>query len=432
MTCGILATIPLLHHTAFAQTPPDFQPGTNTRLGVSFPGQDINPAGTTVRGVSGMLTTVNWIPRLTAAEILNAPNVKIPASALQPASNGAGSNSNAQTQPARFALFMLDIDTIVDGSYTTLLHWYQSDLIPNAGAGASAIKNSTHVQNVGSTTSDSDSAADEDSSLATLRSGARTALLRRADDSSSLTGTSLTGTDSSSSDNGPRLEVPYLPPTPPPGPSHRYVLALFAQLPNYSFPLSCYSDLASPVAFATESGGTAYRVNVTARLGFDVNAFARAAGLQPVPVAGNYFKLGNGIGLAKMKARSDSNLLSGDWLGRRRVEEVKRQIKRPPQPNITPQPKPTDTDRSLRQVECQATASPSDQASRLEGVPTTVFVTTTKVVATIIETSMAVSAGHSDGGAIAAAGSSMTTTRLTTLPTAVSASTKVVASIKRS
>ena len=76
-------------------------------------------------------------------------------------------------------VFMIDLDVIEEGDATTILHWYQADLLTNPISGELF---------------------------------------------------NLTGNGAS-----------YVGPTPPPGPGHRYVFLLFLQPPNYMFP-ECFSE----------------------------------------------------------------------------------------------------------------------------------------------------------------------------------------------
>ncbi len=108
-------------------------------------------------------------------------------------------------------MFMIDLDVIENGKATTILHWYQADLLKNPNSG--------ELFNV--------------------------------------------------SDNG----ALYAGPTPPPGPSHRYMLLLFVQPSGYVMP-ECFSDMLP--------------LSLPARRGFNVEHFMQVAELGK-PIAANYF-----------------------------------------------------------------------------------------------------------------------------------------------
>ncbi|KAJ5371610.1 hypothetical protein N7517_003616 [Penicillium concentricum] len=65
----------------------------------------------------------------------------------------------------------------------------------------------------------------------------------------------------------------YIAPRAPPNTHHRYVYLLFVQPPAYQFP-ECFSHV--------------FPETVSARAGFDIREFVKAAGLEP-PIAMNYF-----------------------------------------------------------------------------------------------------------------------------------------------
>ena len=112
-------------------------------------------------------------------------------------------------------MFMIDLDVIEDGKATTILHWYQADLLKDPNNGE----------------------------LFNL------------------------------SDNG----ALYVGPTPPPGPSHRYMLLLFVQPSGYVLP-ECFSEILP--------------LTLPARRGFNVDQFMQAAELGK-PIAANYFSAAN-------------------------------------------------------------------------------------------------------------------------------------------
>ena len=107
--------------------------------------------------------------------------------------------------------FMIDLDVIEEGKATTILHWYRPDLLMNPNSGE---------------------------------------LFNLSDH-----------------------EATYVGPTPPPGPSHRYVFLLFLQPTGYSFP-DCYSAMLP--------------LTLPARQGFNIEQFMQVAELS-MPVAANYF-----------------------------------------------------------------------------------------------------------------------------------------------
>ncbi|KAK3045101.1 hypothetical protein LTS18_014571, partial [Coniosporium uncinatum] len=123
----------------------------------------------------------------------------------------------------KYMIFMIDIDVNQNGTGTTVLHWFQPDLILNP---------TTNILDPPTTVNAANSA-------------------------------------------------PYFGPGPPPGPSHRYVQALFAQPPQagrateFALP-SCFNAI-------TQRNG---------RLGFNVQQFAQVVGLQ-TPVAGNFLRSQN-------------------------------------------------------------------------------------------------------------------------------------------
>jgi phosphatidylethanolamine-binding protein (PEBP) family uncharacterized protein len=269
---------------------------------------------------------------------MNQPNVKIPASALQEADNNSKSSAT-DLAPTRFAVFMIDIDVVANGTATTLLQWYQSDLIPQGQP--LPLGNTSHAQTLARTVNE-----------AIALSSDKHVTSQDVDMSPSQ--------DNQISENSqPRIVAPYLPPSPPPGTPHRYVLLLFAQLPNYTFP-SCYSDISSSASLL---GDNTITINVRARLGFDVSEFARVAGLQPNPVAGNFFRVGTDIGPAKRKAIQA-------WEAKRH-KLVKRQHQR------TALDASAVATRSLNRVNCVATAAPT---SKEPVVATTIFVTATQTL----------------------------------------------------
>lgn len=143
---------------------------------------------------------------------------------------------------------MIDIDVIQNDTATTILHWFQPDLIveaPPTAMPTGAIQSNTQMNLVLDTSKD------------------------------------ITGT---SSPAGPNGAADYLDPGPPPGPPHRYVQVLFSQPANFSVP-PCFSNIMS------QPGGGP--INVQGRVGFDIAQFIQATGLAKRPIAGNYFRAQN-------------------------------------------------------------------------------------------------------------------------------------------
>ncbi|KAF1985336.1 PEBP-like protein [Aulographum hederae CBS 113979] len=82
---------------AFAQTPPEFQPGSQQNLGVTFqPALDITPGKV-----------------VATTDVRTQPQIRAPAG-LPP------------TQ--KYMIFMIDIDVVQNGTATTVLHWFQPDM----------------------------------------------------------------------------------------------------------------------------------------------------------------------------------------------------------------------------------------------------------------------------------------------------------------
>ncbi|KAF2424478.1 PEBP-like protein [Tothia fuscella] len=228
-TCALVAA---LSANVRAQTPQDFMPGSLVRLGVAYKGVNIDPAGTDV----GPLDLVN-----------TQPTVTIPAAML--------TDAQGQVQPdRRFMIFMIDMDVIQNGVATTVLHWYQPDLVmqPNPAAMAAAMPNGVIPPTM--------------PMVLTVDGG---------DNSRAITGEALPA--------GPNGQAAYFGPGPPPGPPHRYVQVLFAQPRNFSTP-SCFSNIVSAPDMPPDVQG---------RVGFDISQFLVAAKVNPRPLAGNYFRAQN-------------------------------------------------------------------------------------------------------------------------------------------
>ena len=131
-------------------------------------------------------------------------------------------------------MFMIDLDVIKDGKATTILHWYQADLLKSPGSGE----------------------------LFNL------------------------------SDNG----AVYVGPTPPSGPSHRYMLLLFVQPSGYVMP-GCFSDILP--------------LTLPARQGFNIEQFMQVAGFDE-PIAANYFNAVNSDPATSTRVVTATSLSSAD------------------------------------------------------------------------------------------------------------------------
>ena len=131
-------------------------------------------------------------------------------------------------------MFMIDLDVIEDGKATTILHWYQPDLLMNPNSGE----------------------------LFNL------------------------------SDNG----ALYVGPTPPPGPSHRYMFLLFVQPSGYVIP-ECFLDILP--------------LTLPARQGFNVEQFMRVTGLGK-PIAANFFSAVNSDTATSTRVATATSLSSAD------------------------------------------------------------------------------------------------------------------------
>ncbi|RAO73860.1 uncharacterized protein BHQ10_009872 [Talaromyces amestolkiae] len=115
---------------------------------------------------------------------------------------------------SRYIVFMVDLDVPQNDTKVPFLHWYQSDLKLHRRTGKLHIPNSNHLD-----------------------------------------------------------KAEYYPPSPPPGPEHRYVELLFDQPRHYKMPseFKKYMDKKS-----------------STRVGFDIREFVKAADLKR-PIAGNWF-----------------------------------------------------------------------------------------------------------------------------------------------
>jgi phosphatidylethanolamine-binding protein (PEBP) family uncharacterized protein len=177
-------------------------------------------------------------------EVATQPIVTVPAVQLL--------NANGQMTPdQRFMVFMIDIDVIQNNVQTTVLHWFQPNLVMQTNAV---------------------------SAMALAPGGVPPStplVLTVVNETKSITGTALPA--------GPIGQANYLQPGPPPGPPHRYVQVLFAQPRNFSVP-ACFQNIVSAPDAAT---------NVQQRVGFDIAQFLVASKINPRPIAGNYFRAQN-------------------------------------------------------------------------------------------------------------------------------------------
>jgi phosphatidylethanolamine-binding protein (PEBP) family uncharacterized protein len=159
---------------------------------------------------------------------------------------------DGQPQPdRRFMVFMIDTDVFQNNIQTTVLHWFQPDLVMqgNPAAMAAASPNGVIPPN--------------------------TPMTLTVNATRAITGESLPA--------GPNGQSAYFGPGPPPGPPHRYVQVLFAQPRNFSVP-ACFNNI------VTQPGA---QTDVQGRVGFDIAQFLRATNTNPRPIAGNYFRAQN-------------------------------------------------------------------------------------------------------------------------------------------
>ncbi|KAB8232021.1 MFS transporter [Aspergillus alliaceus] len=128
-----------------------------------------------------------------------------------------------------YLLLFIDLDVLYEKNATTVLHWYQPDMVPVFKPNTNTKSNLRHFDKVNQYSN---------GILANQSIGAE-----------------------------------YIAPQPPPYSRHRYVYLLYNQRPNYSLP-KCYSHIFPPT--------------IEARGGFDTRQFVDVTGLG-APVAGNYF-----------------------------------------------------------------------------------------------------------------------------------------------
>jgi phosphatidylethanolamine-binding protein (PEBP) family uncharacterized protein len=177
-----------------------------------------------------------------------------------PSSNLVG--ANGQMNPnQKFMVMMIDIDVVQQNFQTTVLHWFQPDLVlEGASAGAIAPPSAP--------------GANTTSMFAQSLAGTWSRLIK-SPKQNSITGATLPANSIG--------QANYLAPGPPPGPAHRYVQVLFAQPSNFSVP-ACFQNVLSTPGNASANGQ---------RLGFDIIQFLVASGVRTRPIAGNFFRAQN-------------------------------------------------------------------------------------------------------------------------------------------
>jgi hypothetical protein len=185
---------------------------------------------------------------------------------------------------------MIDIDVVVNGTATTILHWFQPNLIPETTKITALLDAG---QNINLQVFLENEPAPSQPAQKPVPKPALGPLKRQAKTLPSpipaiIPKPAATSQPQSQPAPFPHVlqETVYLPPSPPPGPAHRYVLALFLQPSNFSIP-SCFSNIISIPA------GNAL-VDLQGRVGFDLGSFLTAIGAVKTPLAGNYFRAQNG------------------------------------------------------------------------------------------------------------------------------------------
>lgn len=183
-----------------------------------------------------------------------------------PASNLLG--PNGKLDPTRkFMVFMIDTDVVRNGIGTTVLHWFQPDLVPQ---GDSLVL----VGNQSSVLLKVDPGRPFNSAVSPIKGRQAPPLPPPpAQGPSTIQPGAF----------GERAQAIYIGPRPPPGPPHRYVQVLFAQPDNFRFP-ACFQNILVPPTDPNSRGE---------RVGFDIQQFLRAAGIRGRPVAGNYLRAQN-------------------------------------------------------------------------------------------------------------------------------------------
>jgi len=154
---------------------------------------------------------------------------------------------------------MIDTDVVQNNIATTLLHWFQPNLQMTGQPTAPSTSNSSIYT----------------PPMVTL----------------AVSGATQPPALGSASTPNSNAQTSYLGPSPPPGPPHRYVQALFAQPTNFSVP-ACFQPILTSGG-RSSAATSASSTNGTARLGFDITQFIVAAALNPMPVAASFFRAQN-------------------------------------------------------------------------------------------------------------------------------------------
>lgn len=185
----------------------------------------------------------------------------------------------------RFMVFMIDIDVIQRDVATTVLHWFQPDLLMEQSAQAQApapapppvVPPTLTISPLSSQAIPSAALAAKDIAAAASLGLPPSIRLLKATREDGITDQTLPA-------NSPDGQASYFGPGPPPGPPHRYVQVLFAQPKNFSIP-ACYQDILTNPNDPSKSK--------MMRVGFDIMGFLKAAKVNPRPIAGNYFRAQN-------------------------------------------------------------------------------------------------------------------------------------------
>jgi hypothetical protein len=159
-------------------------------------------------------------------------------------------------------VFMIDEDVVQQGIRTTVLHWFQPDMVVAGPAQQGGIM--------------PPSAAGANTALAQSMVAGMTRLAV-ATQQQAIAGASAVAPS-------PVGQTDYLPPGPPPGPPHRYVQILYAQPPGFTVP-PCFQNVLSVPGNP--------QANAQNRLGFDINQFLTASNIRTRPIAGSYFRAQN-------------------------------------------------------------------------------------------------------------------------------------------
>lgn len=198
---------------AQCQTPPGFEPSTSHNLGVKFSKKVAAHQGNKL-DKAGTDFEAPFIMNVIVDNPIDTQT--IPHLKFKSLNHDAENTYPFQTStsPHHYIVFMIDLDVPQNDTTVPFLHWYQPDLSLDHKTGKLSIPKSSHLD-----------------------------------------------------------KAEYYPPSPPPGPEHRYVEVLFVQPSNYKLPseFEKYMDKES-----------------SARVGFDIKEFVKAAELKK-PVAGNWF-----------------------------------------------------------------------------------------------------------------------------------------------